>query len=101
MRNTKTMCQTCSELIINTPERSHWYCPGVFIVNFERISRIALVFFFLAFEQVNADSVGTGKNAAQHCIVSVSKRKKGNHSMDNFKSSFEAVTGNYSAKNLF
>ena len=31
------------KLTIQTPERCHWH-PGVFIVNFEHISHLALVF---------------------------------------------------------
>ena len=41
-RNTKTGCEICSKLIIKTPERLR-----VFVVNFEHISYLALVFLFL------------------------------------------------------
>ena len=54
-RNTRTRCETCSNLIIKTPERRHWCRSGVFIVNFEHnftpCSRVSLV----NLEQVNAD----------------------------------------------
>ena len=43
-RNTITKCDICSELTIKTPERRHWRCSGVFIVNFEHISHLLLVF---------------------------------------------------------
>ena len=38
------MCETCLELITNTPERRVY---GVFIVNFEQISYIFQVFLLL------------------------------------------------------
>ena len=37
----------CSELIIKTPERRQWRRSGVFIVNFEHISHLVLVFLLL------------------------------------------------------
>ena len=46
-RNTRTRCEICSKLTINTPERRHWRRSGVFIVNFEHISHLALVFLLL------------------------------------------------------
>ena len=50
--NTGARCEICSELTINTPERRR---SGVFIVNFEHISNLFLV--FINFEQVNASWV--------------------------------------------
>ena len=41
------LCEICSKLTIKTPERRHWRCSGVFIVNFEHISHLALVFLLL------------------------------------------------------
>ena len=46
-RNTRTRCEICSKLTINTPERRHWRRSGVFIVNFEHISHLFLVFLLL------------------------------------------------------
>ena len=46
-RNTRTRCEICSKLTINTPERRHWRRSGVFIVNFEHISYLVLVFLLL------------------------------------------------------
>ena len=43
-RNTKTMCEICSELTIRTPERRHWRRSGVFIVNLEHILHLVLRF---------------------------------------------------------
>ena len=54
--NARTMCETCSNLTIKIPERRlvikirerrHWRCSGVFIVNFEHISHLVLVFLLL------------------------------------------------------
>ena len=36
-RNTRTRCEICPKLTIETPERRHWRRSGVFIVNFEHI----------------------------------------------------------------
>ena len=46
-RNTRTTCEICSELTIKAPERRHWRCSGVFIVNFEHTSHLVLVFLLL------------------------------------------------------
>ena len=43
-RNTRARCEMCSKLTIKTLERSHWRRSGVFTVNFEHISHLALVF---------------------------------------------------------
>ena len=42
-RNTRTRCETCLKLKIKTPEPG----TGVFIVNFENISHLLLVFLLL------------------------------------------------------
>ena len=68
-RNTRTRCEICPKLTLNTPKRRHWRCSsvfivcsnltiktpkrhhwrgsGVFIVNFEHISHLALMFLLL------------------------------------------------------
>ena len=46
-RNTRTRCEICSKLTIKTPERRHLHRSGVFIVNFEHISHLVLVFLLL------------------------------------------------------
>ena len=46
-RNTRTRCEICSKLTIKTPERHHWHRSGVFIVYFDHISHLALVFLLL------------------------------------------------------
>ena len=51
--NTRTRCEICSELTIKTPERRHWRCFGVFIVNFGQISHLVLVFLLLTLNICN------------------------------------------------
>ena len=46
-RNTGTKCEICSKLTTKTPERCIWHRSDVFIVNFEHISHLALVFLLL------------------------------------------------------
>ena len=46
-RNTRTRCEICSKSTIKTPERRQWRRSGVFIVNFEHISHLVLVFLLL------------------------------------------------------
>ena len=41
------MCETCSNLKIKTPERRQWRRSGVFIVIFEQVSHLFLVFLLL------------------------------------------------------
>ena len=43
-RNTRARFELCSMLTIKTLERCHWRHSGVFIVNFEHISHLVLVF---------------------------------------------------------
>ena len=38
-------CEICLKLPIKTPERRQWRRSGVFIVNFEHISHLALCFY--------------------------------------------------------
>ena len=46
-RSTRTRYEICSKLTIKTPEWRHWRRSGVFIVNFEHIPHLALVFLWL------------------------------------------------------
>ena len=49
-RNSRKKCEICSKLTIKTQEprqRRHRRCSGVFIVNFEHISRLFLGFLLL------------------------------------------------------
>ena len=52
-KNTGNMyiCKICSKLTIHTSERGRWRCSGVFIVNFEYISQLFLVFLLLTFDR--------------------------------------------------
>ena len=54
-RNIKKRCEICSKLTIKTPERHQWQWrpSGVFIVKFEHISDLVLL-FLLSFKQVNS-----------------------------------------------
>ena len=45
--NARTRCEIYSKLTIKTPERRHWRRSGVFIVNFEYISHLILMFLLL------------------------------------------------------
>ena len=54
-RNTRTRCEICSKLTIKTPERR----SGVFIVNFEHVSHLVIVFLLLIFEHVIANWVSS------------------------------------------
>ena len=46
-RNTRTRCEICSKLAINTPERRQWRRCGILIVNFDNISHHVLLFLSL------------------------------------------------------
>ena len=46
-KNIRTRCKICSKLTIKTPEQRQWRRSGVFIVNFEHILHLALVFLLL------------------------------------------------------
>ena len=43
----ETSCEICPKLTIKTPERHQWRRSGVFLVNFEHISHLILVFLLL------------------------------------------------------
>ena len=45
--DTRKKCEICSKLKIKRAERRHWRHSGVFIVNFEHISPLFLVFLLL------------------------------------------------------
>ena len=46
-RNTRARCEICSKLTTKTPERRQWCRSGIFIVSFEHISHLVLVFLVL------------------------------------------------------
>ena len=45
--NTRKRCEICSKLTIKIPERRKWHRSVIFIVNFEHISHLVLVFLLL------------------------------------------------------
>ena len=51
-RNTRTRCEIWSKLTIKIPERCHWSRFGIFIINFEHISHLALVFLLLTWSRL-------------------------------------------------
>ena len=46
-RNTSTRCEICSKLTITTPEQRQWRRSGVFIINFEHITYLDILFLSL------------------------------------------------------
>ena len=46
-RNTRTRCEICSKLTLKIPKQRQWCRSGVFIVNFEHMSHLVLVFLLL------------------------------------------------------
>ena len=60
--NTRTRCEICSKLKIKIPERRQWRRSGIFIVNFEHISYLVLVFPLLTLNM----QLPAGRSAA--CI---------------------------------
>ena len=50
-REARKKCEICSEVTIKTPEWRHWRHSGVFIVNFEHISYLFLVFLLLTWNK--------------------------------------------------
>ena len=46
-RNIKARCETCSKLTIKVPEWRQWCLSAIFIVNFEHISHLVLLFLLL------------------------------------------------------
>ena len=58
-RNTRKRSEICSKLTIKILERHQWRHSRVFIVNFEHISYLVLLFYIANFEQANLDWVKT------------------------------------------
>ena len=51
-KNIRRRCEICSKLTIKTSERRHWGRSSVFIVNFEYISHLVLVFLLLTLSRL-------------------------------------------------
>ena len=49
--NIRAICEICSKFQIKTPERRQWRCSGIFIVYFEQIAHIVLVFPLLILDK--------------------------------------------------
>ena len=56
--NTRAGCEICSKLTIKTPERCNWRRSGVFIINFEHISQLVLMFLLLTLSRWMLAGVG-------------------------------------------
>ena len=73
-RNTKKRCEICSTLTMKTPERRHWPRSGVFIVNFEHILHLFLMFLLLIWTSkcllgiVDFEKTYSVQHSAQHFI---------------------------------
>ena len=46
-RSTRTRCEICSKLTIKIPEQCQWRRSDVFMITFEHISHLVLVFLLL------------------------------------------------------
>ena len=46
-KNIRARCEICSKLTIKILERRYWRRSGIFIVNFEHVSHLVLVFLLL------------------------------------------------------
>ena len=66
-RNIRARSEVCSKLTIKTPERRHWCRSDVFIVNFEYISHLVLVFPLLTLSK----EMPAGLVPFFHLLVSV------------------------------
>ena len=64
-RKHQKMCGICLKLTIKTPEQCQWHRSGVFIINFQHISHIDLVFSML-----NLDwCIPTGNKFNWHSLI--------------------------------
>ena len=80
-RNIRTRCKICSKLTINTPELHWWRGSGVFIVNFEHISPLVLVFLLLT---LNAGWVYWHWFVVEECTIKNFAEGKKFNSFSNF-----------------
>ena len=62
-RNISKRCKICSNLTMRTAERRHWLHSGPFIVNFEHISHLFVVFLLLTLNR----QLLAGKNFKREC----------------------------------
>ena len=59
IENTRKKWEICSNLIIKTPERRQWSLSGDFIVYFERIPHLVVVFLLLTLSWAGKCRLGT------------------------------------------
>ena len=52
IKNTRSMCGICSKLAIKTLKQRQWRLSGIFIVNFEQIPHIVLIFPLLTLNKL-------------------------------------------------
>ena len=72
--STRTLCEICSHLRIKTPERRHWRRSGVFIVNFEHVSPIFLMFILLILNNWMSFGFDTMRKHLDFLMVKITKR---------------------------
>ena len=67
------MCEICPKLTIKTPDPSQWRRSGVFIVKFEQISYIVLVFGLVnagwATNSIDFNSFHNKTKCISNCLV--------------------------------
>ena len=68
-RNSRTKCEICFTFTIKTPEQRHLRLFGVFIVVFEHISLLVLVFFLLPLVNARWEASLVCQCLAYHSIV--------------------------------
>ena len=71
-KNTKTMCETCSELTMSELEWRYWYCSGDFIVNFQPVLHLFLVLLLFSFNMQMSTSWGF---TSSRCSCNIGTRK--------------------------
>ena len=69
-KKTKTRCKICPKLTIKTPGQRHWRRSGVFIVNFEHISHLALGFLLMTLSKlIPAGICFASRTVAVFCLL--------------------------------
>ena len=88
-RNTRTRYEICLKLTIKAPERCHWCRSGVFIVNFEHISYLNLVFLLITLGRSRfckayfSSLVISQWDLINGCFIDTSRRNKQAHAIFN------------------
>ena len=66
--NNRNSCEICSELPIKTPERCHWRCSGIFIVNFEHILHLFQLFLLSTLSKWMFAGIASIKLCRNSCL---------------------------------